>query len=63
MITNTAAPVGSLHATIDGGHTWQEITLPANLGLNAVKMCGVNEGFVVGNVDAGTTAHILHVSG
>jgi len=63
MITNTAAPVGSMHHTIDGGHTWQELTLPANLGLNAVKMCGVNDAYVVGNVDAGLTAQILHISG
>lgn len=59
MITNTAGPVGSLHRTIDGGYSWKEITIPANLGLNAIKLCGLNEGIYVGEVDAGGNAHIV----
>lgn len=62
IITNTAGPVGSIHQTIDGGYSWKEITAPANSGLNAVKMCGVNEAFAVGHIHS-ATAEIEHISG
>jgi len=40
--------------TIDGGYTWQTITITANSGLNQLVLCGENELFGVGEVDAAT---------
>jgi len=52
----------SAHETIDGGYAWKEVTLPDNDGLNAVKMCDVNEALMVGEVTGGFGT-IIHLSG
>ena len=54
MVTNTAAPVGSLHRTINGGHDWLEVDVDGNSGLNHVDLCGLNSGYVVGDTNAAT---------
>lgn len=36
MISNTAAPVGTILRTINGGLDWQTITTPTNIGLNTL---------------------------
>jgi len=60
MLSNTAAPLGTVHHTIDGGYTWEALTTPTNAGLNALYVCGCNSAYVVG--EALTTAVILKVS-
>lgn len=49
MIRNTAAPVGSIYRTIDGGFTWQQLDTPTNTGLNSLWVCGCNLAYAVGN--------------
>lgn len=53
-IINTTAPVGSVHRSVDGGHTWQKLTTPTNAGLNDLYVCDENSGYVVGNAQGGT---------
>lgn len=38
--------------TIDGGYTWQNVTTPANSGINSLQLCGQNEFFGVGEAHA-----------
>jgi photosystem II stability/assembly factor-like uncharacterized protein len=54
MIHDTAGPVGYFHRTVDGGYTWQRLTIPAaNIGLNGLHVCDENNAWAVGNlVDA-----------
>jgi len=54
MVSNTAAPVGTVLRTIDGGLTWAVVTTPANSGLNFVKAINENLAFVVGEANAAT---------
>jgi photosystem II stability/assembly factor-like uncharacterized protein len=54
LLSNTAGPVGSAHRTIDGGHTWIEVDVPANSGFTAGMACGMNEAKFVGLVNGGT---------
>lgn len=55
MAYNTAAPVGYLQRTIDGGKTWQRLTnTVTNSGLNAVHACDENLAFAVGEANGGT---------
>lgn len=54
FIHNSAAPVGTLFHTINGGYDWEETDLPDNDGLNAIFLCDCNSGFVVGEPESGT---------
>ncbi|MFA5322356.1 MAG: YCF48-related protein [Smithella sp.] len=55
MIHNTAAPVGSLLRTVNGGFSWEKLTnLVTNAGLNALHVCDENNAFAVGEPSAGT---------
>jgi len=54
MISNTAGPVGSIHRTIDGGHTWAELNVPTNAGLTSIIMCDYNAAKLVGLAQGGT---------
>ena len=58
----TGAAAGSVHMTINGGATWFEMVVPANLGYNDIDMCGVNEFFGVGEIYVATTGDgtIIH---
>lgn len=59
MVHETAAGVGRIFRTIDGGLTWNYGvggmgTTATNAGLNALAVCGVNSAFAVGDVQGGT---------
>ena len=54
MIHNTAAPVGTMFRTINGGYDWEAWTGPTNAGLNALWACGPNLAFAVGEASGGT---------
>lgn len=56
IITNSMTSFGSggsVHHTIDGGYTWEEIAVPANAGLNDVVMVSPTIAYVVGNAYSG----------
>ena len=56
IVTNpTGSVAGSIHMTINGGATWYEMVVPANLGYNDIDMCGVNEFYAVGEIYVATT--------
>lgn len=54
MLSDTAAPVGRVLQTIDGGYTWKVLTSDANDGLTC--MAGGDENYIVyaGLISAGT---------
>ena len=55
MLHDTAAPVGSVLRTIDGGYTWQVVTpAPDNDGLTSLVSLGVNKCAVVGLIETAT---------
>lgn len=62
LATQTAGPVGSLHMTADGGHTWKELTVPTNSGINHAVLCTPNAGYAVGQANGGT-ALVLKING
>lgn len=51
---NTAAPLGTIWMTRDGGFTWENIDEPANAGLNSVFIVSPTLAYIVGNVSGGT---------
>jgi photosystem II stability/assembly factor-like uncharacterized protein len=53
IITNTAGVVGSIHLTIDGGFSWEEISPPTNSGFNAVAMVDTSTAYIVGEANGG----------
>lgn len=57
-IHNTAAPLGSILVTINGGFSWKAITTPANSGLNSLAVADWNTVYAVGNVNGGTAVII-----
>lgn len=61
MLQNTSGNVGTVLRTIDGGHNWEALVTPPNLGLNAIKALDVNLAFVAGNAQGGSGV-ILKVS-
>lgn len=62
LIKNSAAPLGALYRTIDGGRSFKEIDTPDNSGLTFVHICHRNLAYVVGLVDA-ATSFIARASG
>jgi photosystem II stability/assembly factor-like uncharacterized protein len=58
VIHNTAAPVGTVLVTINGGFSWKAITTPSNSGLNALTVADTNTVFVVGETNTGTAVII-----
>jgi len=55
MVHDSAAPVGTLFRTRDGGYHWEEITtVPTNSGLNALFVCNENLAWAVGEAHSGT---------
>lgn len=54
LVGDKAGPAGALLRTIDGGYTWEEITLTTNVGLTSVFGCDENLAFVAGPVSGGT---------
>jgi len=58
LVYNTAAPVGKVYRSNDGGATWQAPagqTATWNSGLNDIHICDQNHIVVVGEAHAGTT--------
>jgi len=55
---NTAAPLGSILVTINGGYSWKAITTPANNGLNALTIADTSTLYAVGEVEGGTAVII-----
>jgi photosystem II stability/assembly factor-like uncharacterized protein len=53
-IHNTAAPIGSILVTINGGYSWKAITTPTNAGLNALSIADLNTLYAVGETEGGT---------
>ncbi len=54
MAWDSAAPVGTVFSTIDGGFSWNAETTPTNSGLNGAFACDANNYWVGGNVNSGT---------
>jgi photosystem II stability/assembly factor-like uncharacterized protein len=61
MVANTAAPVGTIYHTVDGGYIWQPLTTTTNAGLNSIVACDLNLAYAVGEASGGT-AVILKVN-
>lgn len=51
---NSAAPVGRILVTINGGWTWLPITTSTNAGLNALSIADDSTVYAVGEVEDGT---------
>lgn len=62
MVSNTAAPVGTVLQTINGGTTWETIDTPSNSGLTSVFALDENTAYVTGLINA-ATAYVAKVSG
>jgi len=62
LIKNTAAPVGRIYKSIDGGWSWYPETVVSNDGMIWVHICKENQAFVVGLVSA-ATSFIASVNG
>lgn len=62
MIVDTAAPIGKVHRTINGGYDWQLLNYVTNTGLNALAVISENLAFAVGNAQGGTGV-VLKISG
>ena len=58
MITNSAAPVGTIHHTINGGYNWTAVDTPTNVGLNAIWAANEHLAYVVGEDNAGVSVTI-----
>lgn len=54
VLKNSAAPVGTLLRTRNGGATWETISVPLNAGLRGLYLCDLNNLFLVGDVSGGT---------
>lgn len=55
-IFNTAAPLGTVYRSINGGATWREVTgMPTNAGLTDLHICDQNTVIAAGNAQGGTT--------
>jgi photosystem II stability/assembly factor-like uncharacterized protein len=59
MVSNTAAPVGTILRTINGGLDWQTITTPTNIGLTCLWAAREDLVFVGGVLSA--TSMIIKV--
>jgi photosystem II stability/assembly factor-like uncharacterized protein len=61
MAHTTAAPVGRLFRTIDGGNSWYLLpengSMPDNDGINSIKACSVNTVFAGGLGGGGTDGY------
>jgi len=54
LVGDKAGPLGVLMRTIDGGYTWEDITMSTNVGLTSVFGCDENLVFAVGPVSGAT---------
>ena len=51
---DSAVPVGTVLRTINGGHDWEAITTPTNVGLNHIQAGSGTLAYAVGKVQGGT---------
>jgi photosystem II stability/assembly factor-like uncharacterized protein len=54
---NTAAPIGYVRRTLNGGYSWEDLPYKTNTGLNGLHVVDHNQAWAVGEV-TGTTAVI-----
>lgn len=54
MAHNSAAPVGTIFATIDGGYSWDIVTTFTNTGINGINPVDLNTCFFAGEPQSGT---------
>jgi photosystem II stability/assembly factor-like uncharacterized protein len=59
MLTNTAAPVGTLHMTRDCGRSWEALTTPDNDGLNSLDLISSALIFGCGNTETVSNRALL----
>lgn len=62
MLHNTAAPVGTIYHTRDGGASWDALTTATNEGLNMLHICSPDEALAVGEPVTGGTAVIVKIA-
>lgn len=62
MIHNTAAPVGYVFFTVNGGWSWERLTLVTNAGLSALAVVNERLAYAVGAASGGTSV-VLKISG
>jgi photosystem II stability/assembly factor-like uncharacterized protein len=62
LLHNTAAPVGYVHVTINGGYSWERLDLVTNAGLNGLAVVNERLAYAVGAVSGGT-AVVLKITG
>ena len=55
LIKNSAASVGFVYKSINGGHDWRPIETPDNSILQSIEACQPNQGYVVGAAHDGTS--------
>lgn len=55
LIKNTAAPVGTVYKSIDGGYSWKAVNAVTNSGLTFLHIIHANLCYVVGQVNGGTS--------
>lgn len=53
VVHDTAAPVGRVLRTIDGGYSWDVVQVPANAGLNGILVLDANHAYIAGNAVTG----------
>lgn len=54
LLHDNGTPLGSVHKTIDGGYTWEKITIPTNSGLNDIFIADNYKFFIAGEANAST---------
>ncbi|HCB12252.1 MAG TPA: hypothetical protein DEP36_01585 [Gammaproteobacteria bacterium] len=54
MAHNSAAPVGTVFATIDGGYSWDAVTTFTNTGINGMYVHDLNTAFFAGEPQGST---------
>jgi photosystem II stability/assembly factor-like uncharacterized protein len=60
VVHNTAAPIGTVYVTFDGGYTWELATGVTNSGLNAIFFCGTDKLYAVGERNGGTAVIVKY---
>jgi len=54
LLRNSAAPLGEILVTINGGYTWRAMVTPANSGLNSLAVADENTVYACGDANGGT---------
>lgn len=62
MAYNSAAPVGTVLRTVNGGTNWEALVTPANQGLNKIWAPNGELAYVVGALDVGVNPASMKVT-